>query len=105
MRRGGWAQFRLWPIADDRGDMQFRKGQSGNPAGKPKGTRNATTRAYTLDLEQKTPATPGQAHKRPFHIPFAIGLLDRDGNDLPITLDGETTRGPTTRVPRRDRRR
>jgi aminopeptidase N len=59
---------------------------------------DASSRSYTLELEQKTMATAGQAHKRPFHIPFAMGLLDRNGNDLPLTLDGEATPGPTTRV-------
>ena len=29
---------------------------------------------------------------------MAIGLLDRNGNDLPLTLEGEASAGPTTRV-------
>jgi uncharacterized protein DUF5681 len=32
-------------------DTRFKPGQSGNPAGKPKGTRNATTRAVEALLE------------------------------------------------------
>ena len=79
---------------------RFRRwySQAGTPTVSSRGRYDAPTRTYTLELEQKTAATAGQAHKRPFHIPFAIGLLDREGNDLPLTLDGETERGPTTRV-------
>ncbi|MGL6042117.1 MAG: DUF3458 domain-containing protein, partial [Deefgea sp.] len=43
-------------------------------------------------------ATPGQAEKLPFHLPFAIGLIDRRGHDLPLQLLGETVAGDTTRV-------
>ena len=79
---------------------QFRRwySQAGTPVVASRGRYDAAARTYTLDLEQKTAGTPGQAHKRPFHIPFAIGLLDRAGNDMPLTLDGESTPGPTTRV-------
>ncbi|MDP1165291.1 DUF3458 domain-containing protein, partial [Klebsiella pneumoniae] len=27
--------------------------------------------------------------KQPFHIPFAIGLIDKNGRDLPLRLRGE----------------
>ena len=79
---------------------QFRRwySQAGTPLVSSRGRYDAATRSYTLDVEQKTPATPGQAHKRPFHIPLAVGLLDRDGNDLPLKLEGEKGAGPTTRV-------
>src|SRR3546814_16117663 len=29
--------------------------------------------------------------KPPLHIPFALGLLNRQGQSLPITLDGKTS--------------
>jgi aminopeptidase N len=32
-----------------------------------------------LRLRQSCPATPGQPEKKPFHIPFAFGLLDEQG--------------------------
>ena len=37
---------------------------------------------YQMTLSQHCPDTPGQSDKPPFHIPFEIGLLDPDGNDL-----------------------
>jgi len=79
---------------------QFRRwyAQSGTPVVSVAGTYDAAARAFTLDVAQRTPATPGQPEKLPFHIPFAVGLVGRDGRDLPLTLEGETAPGPTTRV-------
>jgi len=45
-------------------------------------------RAKTADLTitQVLPPTPGQAKKRPLHIPFKLGLLGGDGQELELTL-------------------
>lgn len=53
---------------------------------------------YTLTIRQSCPPTPGQPHKEPFHIPLALGLLDAEGHDLPLQLEGENGPGATTRV-------
>jgi aminopeptidase N len=43
----------------------------------------------TLDLEQTTPPTPGQATKEPFVIPIEFGLIGTDGQSLPLRpVDG-----------------
>ncbi|NIC39672.1 DUF3458 domain-containing protein, partial [Aquabacterium sp. A08] len=39
-----------------------------------------------LTLSQSCPATPGQAVKAPFVIPVALGLLDAQGQALPLQL-------------------
>ncbi|MBF0276639.1 MAG: aminopeptidase N [SAR324 cluster bacterium] len=44
---------------------------------------------YSLKIRQSCKPTPGQEHKEPLHIPIAMGLLDRNGNDLPLQLEGE----------------
>jgi aminopeptidase N len=50
-------------------------------------------------VTQNTPPTPGQPTKPPLHIPFAVGLVDADGADLPVVLDGENADRPAgTRV-------
>src|SRR5438105_5398836 len=79
---------------------QFRRwySQAGTPVVTVRGRYDAATRTYVLDMEQKTAATPGQSHKQPFHIPFAVGLLDRDGRDLTLRFAGESGPGATTRV-------
>lgn len=53
---------------------------------------------YGLTVRQSCPPTPGQPHKEPFHIPLAIGLLDAQGRDLPLQLEGEAAAGATTRI-------
>jgi len=49
---------------------------------------DARAQTYRLDVAQKIPPTPGQPIKEPMAVPLAIGLLDSDGSDLPLLLDG-----------------
>ncbi len=79
---------------------QFRRwySQAGTPIVSVRGRHDATAATYTLEVAQRTPPTPGQPDKLPFHIPFAIGLLDRDGRDIPLRLEGEAAPVGTTRV-------
>lgn len=91
--------------------------QAGTPRVSVQGDYDDAARTYTLTLRQhcpkvgseiNAPGEPGTPDKLPFHIPFALGLLDSAGNDLPLRLQGETgaadgangTHGgaPTTRV-------
>ncbi|MFF7708185.1 aminopeptidase N [Pseudomonas sp. NPDC007930] len=53
---------------------------------------------YTLTFRQSCPATPESAEKQPFVIPVELGLLDGQGRDLPLRLDGEATAQGSTRV-------
>ncbi len=61
-------------------------------AGTPKLTvrdqYDAETQRYILTIQQHTPDTPQQTDKPPMHIPFALGLVGADGQDLtpPNTL-------------------
>ena len=70
---------------------QFRRwyAQAGTPVLECAEDYDAAAGSYTLEVRQHTPVTPGQPDKRPLHIPFAFGLLDADGRDLPLRLDGE----------------
>jgi aminopeptidase N len=47
---------------------------------------DAAARSYTLTLTQSCAPTPGHLAKEPFVIPVAIGLLDTQGNELPLQL-------------------
>lgn len=80
------SQFRLW------------YSQAGTPQLEATGEFDPLAGTYTLTVRQSTPPTPGQPDKAPLHIPLALGLLDREGNDLPLTLAGETPPGPNTRI-------
>ncbi|WP_455201883.1 aminopeptidase N [Kaarinaea lacus] len=70
---------------------QFRRwySQAGTPELHVTRNFNAAEKTYTLNIKQSCPATPGQESKEPFHIPLAVGLLDKNGNDIPLQLKGE----------------
>jgi aminopeptidase N len=63
--------------------------QAGTPIVQAETRYDEAARTYALRLIQTCPATPGQAEKLPFHIPVAVGLLGKDGRDLPLTIDGQ----------------
>jgi aminopeptidase N len=65
--------------------------QAGTPEVVATGSHDARAKTYRLDIAQTVPATPGQPSKEPMVIPLAIGLVGRDGRDLPLALaDGRT---------------
>jgi aminopeptidase N len=65
--------------------------QAGTPVLESRGTYDPQARTYTLELAQSCAATPGQPEKLPFLIPVAIGLVDSQGYDMPLRLQGEET--------------
>ena len=79
---------------------QFKRwySQAGTPELRVSGEYDATGRSYLLTVEQSTPATPGQPDKQPLHLPLAVGLLDGQGRDIPLRLEGDAMAGETTRV-------
>ncbi len=79
---------------------QFRNWyhQAGTPAVTAEGVYDEKNKTYALTLKQQTLPTPGQPIKKPFVIPLEIGLLDRDGKDMPLTLSDEKKQGPSSRV-------
>jgi aminopeptidase N len=72
--------------------------QSGTPRLQASGHYDAAERRYTLTLSQSCPATPGQSEKRPFVIPVALGLIDAQGQDLALRLQGESQATGGTRL-------
>jgi aminopeptidase N len=65
--------------------------QAGTPQISAKGTWDASTHTYTLDVTQNVPATPGQPHKVPALFPLVVGLLGANGDDLTLTLENGTS--------------
>ena len=72
--------------------------QAGTPELTVSDHYDPAARRYTLTIRQSCPPTPGQPHKEPFHIPLALGLLEAEGGDLPLHLEGEEAPAGTTRV-------
>ncbi|MBO4520924.1 MAG: aminopeptidase N [Alphaproteobacteria bacterium] len=79
---------------------QFKRwySQAGTPSVYAEGVYDEKTQTYTLKLRQTTKPTPGQETKLPFVIPMEMGLLDKDGNDMPLQLAGEKEPQGTSRV-------
>lgn len=67
-----FTQFKLW------------YSQAGTPTVKVTEAYDATKKQYTLSLAQSYPLTEKQPHKKPFHIPLLIGLLDAQGKDMKL---------------------
>ncbi len=63
--------------------------QAGTPRLNVKGVHDAATGVYEVAVSQFTATTPGQAVKKPLHMPLRIGLVAQDGQDLPLLLDGK----------------
>ena len=62
--------------------------QAGTPEVVVSGTHDARSKTYRLEIMQTVPPTPGQASKEPMLMPLAVGLVGRDGRDLPLQLAG-----------------
>jgi aminopeptidase N len=86
--------------ASGRDLAQFRRwySQAGTPRLRVEGTYDRKARSYRLSVAQSTPPTPGQPDKQPLHIPLAMALLDEDGREVPLRLEGEAAAAGTTRV-------
>ena len=87
---------------------QFRRwyAQAGTPVLAVRGAYHAARSEYVLDVEQRTPPTPGQPEKLPMHVPVRLALLGGDGNNLALhceeaDLSGEREAVIGLREPRR----
>jgi aminopeptidase N len=83
--------------ANGRDLTQFERwySQAGTPHVAVRSHYDAAQRALTLEFEQYVGAPGASA---PMLIPFALGLVGRDGQDLPLQLQGESAALGSTRV-------
>jgi len=70
-------QFKLW------------YSQAGTPELHITSEYDASKKQYKLNIQQICPKTPGQPEKLPMHIPLAIGLLQANGEEMPLKLLGD----------------
>ncbi len=70
--RADLSQFMLWYQ------------QAGTPEVVAKGSYDARQKTYSLTLTQSSPPSPGQATKKPMHIPVRFGLVGQNGEDLAV---------------------
>jgi len=64
--------------------------QSGTPQVHVSDHYDAATQKYTLTLKQHTPPTHDQKVKQALVIPFAVGLLAANGEEMPLQLEAST---------------
>jgi aminopeptidase N len=72
--------------------------QAGTPELKVERRYDPASQRYTLEVAQHTPPSPGQSEKQPVVIPLRLGLVGRDGGELPLQLEGENEPRGTERV-------
>jgi aminopeptidase N len=72
--------------------------QAGTPTLQARGRYDAPTRTYTLALNQSCAPSKDLLKKAPFVIPVQMGLLGRDGQALPLQLEGEAAPVGTERL-------
>ena len=56
---------------------------------------DAAKQTYELTLSQRCKPAAGQKKPLPFHIPVAVGLLDAQGRDMALTLEGAASAKPS----------
>jgi aminopeptidase N len=71
------AQFMLWYA------------QAGTPEVTVTARHDAAAKTFTLDCKQTLAPTPGQPVKQPMVIPVRLGLVGKNGRDLPLLRDGK----------------
>jgi aminopeptidase N len=88
--------------ANSRDLAQFERwySQAGTPRVAVRAAHDAASRRYSLTLSQRygEAAPARETQQGPLLIPFAIGLIGRNGADLPLRLEGEGAAAGTTRV-------
>jgi len=81
---------------------QFKRwySQAGTPRLAVSESYDSAAKTYSLTFRQSCPTTPGQPgeSKKPFVIPVELGLLDKQGGEIALRLQGEAEAGGTTRV-------
>ena len=78
--------IRCFAEASGREFSQFMRwySQAGTPEVTVHGHFDAARKTYLLECRQVVPATPGQPLKEPMVIPLSLGLLGKDGRDIPL---------------------
>ena len=91
----------------DLGQFQRWYDQAGTPRLVVRSRFEASARRYILEVEQQYPATPYEERLRregfagtrgAYHLPLVVGLLDRQGRELPLRLAGEPAAQGTQRI-------
>jgi aminopeptidase N len=80
--------IRCFADASERDLTQFMRwySQAGTPEVTVHGRFDAARKTYRLECKQVVPPTPGQPVKESMVIPLSLGLVGKDGRDLPFKV-------------------
>lgn len=69
---------------------QFKRwySQAGTPEIQVNTEYDGAHKTFTLNIKQSCAATADHSPKEPFHFPLELGLIGKDGKDLPLKLNG-----------------
>src|SRR5690242_8641741 len=67
--------------------------QAGTPEVTVTTKHDAVAKTFIIDAKQVVPPTPGQPTKHPMVIPLRVGLVGKDGRDVPLNLQGGALTG------------
>ena len=83
----------------DLSQMQHWYTQAGTPVVTVSMDYDSKNQCCTFNFHQTCPPTPEtENNKKPFLIPIEMGLLDKDGNDIPLQMDTEKKPQDTSRI-------
>ena len=77
-----WAQAMEDTLGEDLTQFKLWYDQAGTPTVTAKSSYDKAKKTFTLTLSQDLKPSAGQETKEPMHIPVAVGLIDKDGNDI-----------------------
>lgn len=72
--------------------------QAGTPSVFAEGSWDPIAHTYTLKLRQSNRSFPGQPAPEPLMIPIKMGLLNKNGNDIPLQRQGEEAIAETSPI-------
>lgn len=79
---------------------QFKRwySQAGTPVIQVDSIYDAVQKTCTLTIKQSCAPTADDSEKQPFHFPLALGLLGKDGRDLPLKIAGKVLLRPMLEI-------
>ena len=77
-----WAQCMADASGLDLSQFGLWYSQAGTPEVSVSSSYDESSKSFTLTFSQHVPETPGQADKKPMHIPISVGLVGANGDDL-----------------------
>ncbi|MBI4042711.1 MAG: aminopeptidase N [Deltaproteobacteria bacterium] len=81
----------------DLSQMKRWYNQAGTPICSVTTNYDAERKSFEITVEQKPPAV-AKGEAEPFYFPLTVGLLDREGMDIPLVLEGEEGGGRVSRT-------